>query len=228
MNHRKFIIKLVVLTFAMQAGLSAAENQTNGGSQIKSQGESDMIDIFDGCHPKIKPSCQARVVCTGSNTIHGDNPRSIQIAMKIATAVANAELVKFIGNRRKVLEDIKTLDKTYEKNSAAGKQTQSEFGQLVSFVTSATGEEMLQGVTVLGGKVDMEEGKVSVVIGQSCDSVSTAQAIKGKMQQGQAQSEGNLSGGNANSPENATGMVGGPEVHFGATRSKTQKPKDDF
>lgn len=227
MNHRKFIIKLVVLTFAMQAGLSIAENRTDGNPQLKTQGESDLIDLIDGCHPKIKPSCQARVVCTGSNTIHGNNPRSIQIAMKIATAKANAELVKFIGNKVKVLEEIKTLDKTYEKNSAAGKQTQSELGELSNSVLSASGEEMLQGVTVLGGKVDIEEGKVSVVIGQSCDSVSTAQAIKGKMQQGQAQSEGNSSGGTANSSENST-VIGGPEVHFGATRSRTQKPTDDF
>jgi hypothetical protein len=227
MNHRKFIIKLVVLTFAMQAGLSIAENRTDGNPQPKTEGESDLISDFDGCHPKIKPSCQARVVCTGSNTIHGNNPRSIQIAMEIATAKANAELVKFIGNKVKVLKEIKSLDKTYGKESGAGKQTQSELGQLVSFVTSATGEEMLQGVSVIAGKVDMEEGKVSVVIGQSCDSVLTAQGIKGKMQQGQSQREGNSSGGTANSPENST-AIGGPELHYGATRSKTQKPTDDF
>lgn len=227
MNHRKFIIKLVVLTFAMQAGLSIAENRTDGNPQLKIQGESDLIDAIDGCHPKIKPSCQARVVCTGSNTIHGDNPRSIQLAMKIATAKANAELVKFIGNKVKVLEEIKVLEKKYEKENGAGKQTQSEFGELSNSVYSTSGEEFLQGVSVIGGKVDMEEGMVRVVIGQGCDSVSAAQGIKGKMQQGQSQREGNSSGGTANSPENST-AIGGPELHYGATRSRTQKPTDDF
>ncbi|MBP0132880.1 MAG: hypothetical protein ITD31_05805 [Nitrosospira sp.] len=227
MNHRKFTIKLVVLIFAMQAGLSIAENRTDGNPQPKTEGESDLISFIDGCHPKIKPSCQARVVCTGSNVIHGNDPRSIQLAMKIATAKANAELVKFIGNKVKVLEEIKQLDKTYGKESGAGKQTQKELGELSNSVISTSGEEFLQGVRVIGGMISIEDSVVRVVIGQSCDSVSTAQGIKGKMQQGQAQREGNSSGGTANSSENST-VIGGPEVHFGATRSRTQKPTDDF
>ncbi len=202
----------------------ANEVQVQNQVKVQNQGESDMIDPIDGCHPKIKQSCQARIVCTGSSTIHGDNPRAIQVAMKVAQSNANGELAKYLGNKTKVNEDIKQLDRTYSKESGAGKQTQSELGILVSQVNSTSAEQFLQGVAVIGGKVDIPAGKVSVVVGQGCESVAAAQGMSQKMQQGQAQQSGASSSTSSQGAE----AMGGPQIHYGTGGSVIQRPKDDF
>lgn len=220
--------KLVVTLCAITSVLSipnafGQQLQPANEVQVRNQGESDMIDPFPGCKPKIKPECHARIVCTGVSTIHADNPRAVQVAMKVAQSNANGELAKYLGNKTKVNEDIKQLDRTYSKETGAGKQTQQELGILVSQVNNTSAEQFLQGVAVIGGKVDMQAGTVSVVIGQSCDTVATAQGITQKMQQGQAQQSGSV-GNSAQSGE----VMGGPQVHYGKPGSVVQRPTNDF
>lgn len=217
-------LALLAIISAFQIGNAAAQQlQPANEVQVKNQGESDMIDPFPGCKPKVKPECHARIVCTGISTIHADNPRAVQVAMKVAQSNANGELAKYLGNKTKVNEDIKQLDRTYSKETGAGKQTQQELGILVSQVNNTSAEQFLQGVAVIGGKVDMQAGTVSVVIGQSCDTVATAQGISQKMQQGQAQQSGGA-GGSGQSAE----VMGGPQVHYGKPGSVVQRPTNDF
>lgn len=217
MNKKIIGILLILIMPSVMAQQLQPANQT--GPQ--NTGESDMIDPIDGCHPKVKQNCQARIICTGSSSIHGDNPRAIQVAMKVAQSNANGELAKYLGNKTKVNEEIKQLDKTYEKSSSAGKQTQTELGILVSQVNSTSAEQFLQGVAVIGGKVDIQAGKVSVVVGQGCDSVAAAQGMSQKMQQGQAAQQAGASAQGATA-------TGGPQVHFGTPGSVIQRPRDDF
>lgn len=220
---KKIKFVMVAIT-AMACGVASAQQlQPANEVQVRNTGESDMIDSFQGCKPKVKPECHARIVCTGISTIHADNPRAVQVAMKVAQSNANGELAKYLGNKTKVNEDIKQLDRTYSKESGAGKQAQQELGILVSQVNNTSAEQFLQGVAVIGGKVDMQAGTVSVVIGQSCDTVATAQGISQKMQQGQAQQSGGSGGGNSSGE-----VMGGPQVHYGKAGSVIQRPTNDF
>lgn len=214
---------IVILAVISSVGVNAQQLQPANEVQVRNTGESDMIDPFQGCKPKVKPDCQARIVCTGISTIHADNPRAVQVAMKVAQSNANGELAKYLGNKTKVNEDIKQLDRTYSKESGAGKQTQQELGILVSQVNNTSAEQFLQGVAVIGGKVDTQAGTVAVVIGQSCDTVATAQGISQKMQQGQAQQSGGAGAGNASGE-----VMGGPQVHYGKAGSVVQRPTNDF
>lgn len=226
--RRNDSIALSVLFAALMIpAVAFSQKQPANEVQVQTQGESDLIDFFDGCKPKVKQSCQTRIVCTGSHTIHGNNSRSVQTAMKIASAKANSELTKYLGNKNKVIEDIKLLDKTYSKEDAKGSQTKQELGELTSIVMNTTSEQFLQGVSVIGGKVDMAAGKVTVVVGQGCESVAVAQGMSRKMQQGQAQQSGNVSSDSATNQEAEAG-VGGPQVHFGTPGSIIQKPTNDF
>lgn len=229
MNSRKIVGR--VLSAVMFGGFAiaaaSAQTQPSNEVQVQRQGESDLISLFEGCKPVAKPTCKARIVCTGMTSIHGNNPRAIQTAMRIAQGRANGALALYLGNKAKAIEEIKQLDKTYGKENAAGSQTQTEFGDLISSVNSRTAEQFIQGVAVIGGKVDLSAGTVAVVIGQGCESVAAAQAMTGKMQQGQAQQQsGSVSGTNP-SADGAIG-VGGPQIHFGAPGSIEQKPKNDF
>jgi hypothetical protein len=220
-----FRILVTILAALSLPTLAFAQKQPANEVQVQNQGEADLIDFFDGCKPKVKQSCQTRIVCTGSHTIHGNNARSVQTAMKIASAKANSELSKYLGNKNKVLEDIKILDKTYSKDDSQGVQTKQELGELTSIVMSTSAEQFLQGVAVIGGKVDMTAGKVTVVVGQGCDSVAIAQGMSRKMQQGQAQQSGGVSG--VESTDAGSG-VGGPQIHNGAPASVMQRPTNDF
>ena len=217
-------LSLLIFTTGADAQQLQPANEVQVQAQAQPTGEADMIDPFQGCKPKVKPSCQARIVCTGISTIHANNPRAVQVAMKVATSNANGELAKYLGNKTKVNEDIKQLDKTYSKESGAGTQAHQELGILSSQVNSTSAEQFLQGVAVIGGKVDMQAGLVSVVIGQSCDTVATAQGISQKMQQGQAQQQ---SGGGAPTGQSGETM-GGPQVHYGKPGSVIQRPTNDF
>jgi len=208
-------------------GAASAQTQPSNEVQVQKQGEADLISLFEGCKPVAKPSCQARIVCTGMTSIHGNNPRAIQTAMRIAQGRANGALAMYLGNKAKAIEEIKQLDKTYGKESAAGSQTQTEFGDLISSVNNRSAEQFIQGVAVIGGKVDLSAGTVAVVIGQGCDSVAAAQAMTGKMQQGQAQQQGGSMSGTNPSADGVVG-VGGPQVHYGTAGSMEQKPKNDF
>ena len=190
-------LSLLIFTTAAGAQQLQPANEVQVQAQAQPTGEADMIDPFQGCKPKVKPSCQARIVCTGISTIHANNPRAVHI---------------------------KQLDKTYSKESGAGTQAHQELGILSSQVNSTSAEQFLQGVAVIGGKVDMQAGLVSVVIGQSCDTVATAQGISQKMQQGQAQQQ---SGGGAPTGQSGEAM-GGPQVHYGKPGSVIQRPTNDF
>ncbi len=220
------ILAIVAPTVFAQQLQPANEVQVKSNPQVQNQGEADMIDPIQGCHPKIKPSCQARIVCTGISTILGKTPRAVQVAMKVAQSNANGELAKYLGNKTKVNEDIKQLDRTYSKESGAGTQTQTELGVLVSQVNSTSAEQFLQGVAVIGGKVDMQAGLVSVVIGQGCESVAAAQGMGQKMQQGQAAQQSGTSGGAA--AAQGSEPMGGPQVNYGTPGSVIQRPKNDF
>ena len=222
------IIRTLFTVAIFSANVVNAQTANSPAPQL--QGESDMIDLIDGCHPKAKPNCQARIICTGSSAINGKNSRDVQTAMKVASTKANSELAKYLGNKLKMTEDIKELEKTYSKENSQGSQTQQEFGQLVSYVNSVSTEQFLQGVAVLGGKVDMGAGKVSVVIGQSCDTVNAAQSLTQRMQQGNNQSSSEATGSNqsASSGSQNDGGVGGPNINVGTPRSATQKPSNDF
>ena len=178
--------------------------------------------------PKLKPSCQARIVCTEWASIHGKDARAVQVAMKIARSNANAELAKYLGNKMKVTEDIKQLDKVYSKESGAGSETQRELGELVSQVNSTSAEQFLQGVAVIGGKVDLAGGKVAVVIGQGCDSVAAAQSMSQRMQQGQAIQKQSGAAGTGSSPAASNPALGGPQIHYGQPAAAIQRPSDDF
>lgn len=229
MNSRKIVggVLSAVMFSGFAIGTATAQTQPSNEVQVQRQGESDLISLFEGCKPVAKPTCKARIVCTGMTSIHGNNPRAIQTAMRIAQGRANGALALYLGNKAKAIEEIKQLDKTYGKENAAGSQTQTEFGDLISSVNSRTAEQFIQGVAVIGGKVDLSAGTVAVVIGQGCESVAAAQAMTGKMQQGQAQQQsGSVSGTNP-SADGAIG-VGGPQIHFGAPGSIEQKPKNDF
>ena len=215
---------IIPCVFAQQLQ-PANEVQVQNQAQVKSQGEADMIDLIDGCHPKVKQNCQARIVCTGSGNIFGDNPRAIQVAMKLAQSNANGELAKYLGNKTKVNEEIKQLDRVYSKESGAGKQTQAELGVLISQVNSTSTEQFLQGVAVIGGKVDVPGGKVQVVIGQGCESVAAAQGMSQKMQQGQATQQ---PGGSSSPTSQGNEPMGGPQIHYGTGGSGVQRPKSDF
>jgi hypothetical protein len=212
---------------AIAVNASIAQTQPSNEVQVQKQGEADLISLFEGCRPVAKPSCQARIVCTGMTSIHGNNPRAVQTAMRIAQGRANGALAMYLGNKAKAIEEIKQLDKTYGKESAAGSQSETEFGDLISSVNNRTAEQFIQGVAVIGGKADLAAGTVSVVIGQGCESVGAAQAMTGKMQQGQAQQQGASTDGGA-SGSDVPGGVGGPQVHYGTATSIEQKPKNDF
>lgn len=220
---------IVALFTALSApAIAIAQKQPVNEVQVQNQGESDLIDFFDGCKPKVKQSCRTRIVCTGSHTIHGNNARSVQTAMKIASAKANSELSKYLSNKNKVLEDIKILDKTYSKDDSQGVQTNKELGELTSIVMSTSAEQFLQGVAVIGGRVDMDaagKGKVTVVVGQGCESVAIAQDMSRKMQQGQAQQSGGVSGVESS---DVGGGAGGPQIHYGTPASVIQRPTNDF
>jgi hypothetical protein len=229
MNSRKIIGRAlsVLILNGFVLGIAAAQTQPSNEVQVQRQGEADLISLFEGCKPVAKPSCQARIVCTGMTSIHGNNPRAIQTAMRIAQGRANGALALYLGNKAKAIEEIKQLDKTYGKENAAGSQTQTEFGDLISSVNNRSAEQFIQGVAVIGGKVDLSTGTVAVVIGQGCESVAAAQAMTGKMQQGQAQQQSGSASGANPSADGAIG-VGGPQIHFGAPGSMEQKPKNDF
>lgn len=221
-----------VLSVAILNGIflnaAFAQTQPSNEVQVKKEGEADLISLFEGCKPVAKPSCQARIVCTGMTSIHGNNPRAVQTAMRIAQGRANGALAMYLGNKAKAIEEIKQLDKTYGKESAAGSQTQTEFGDLISSVNNRTAEQFIQGVAVIGGKVDLAAGTVAVVIGQGCESVGVAQSMTGKMQQGQAQQQGGAMGGTNPGGADGTVGVGGPQIHYGTATSIEQKPKNDF
>jgi len=229
MNSRKILggVLSIAIFNIFTLGAASAQTQPSNEVQVQKQGEADLISLFEGCKPVAKPSCQARIVCTGMTSIHGNNPRAIQTAMRIAQGRANGALAMYLGNKAKAIEEIKQLDKTYGKESAAGSQTQTEFGDLISSVNSRSAEQFIQGVAVIGGKVDLSTGTVAVVIGQGCDSVAAAQAMTGKMQQGQAQQQGGSMSGTNPSADGVVG-VGGPQVHYGTAGSMEQKPKNDF
>ena len=208
------------------SNVAFAQSQPSNEVQVQRQGESDLISAFEGCKPVAKPTCQARIVCTGITSIHGNNPRAVQNAMRIAQGRANGALAMYLGNKTKAIEEIKQLDKTYSKESAAGTQSQSEFGDLISSVNSRSAEQFLQGVSVIGGKVDLNAGTVAVVIGQGCESVKAAQSMTNKMQQGQAQQQGGIPG--ANPGANGEVGVGGPQLNMGKPSSMEQRPSNDF
>jgi len=224
MNIKSISASIFLLPLLSQPVFSQ-QLQPSNEVQVQNQGEADMIDAFQGCKPKIKPSCQARIVCTGMGTIHGNNPRSVQVAMKVAQTNANGELAKYLGNKTKVNEDLKQLDKTYSKESGEGKQTQQEIGVLLSQVNSTSAEQFLQGVAVIGGKIDMQKGTVSVVIGQGCESVASAQGMVQKMQQGSTSQQSGSGAGGSNPSQ---GVMGGPQIHQGTPGSVIQRPTNDF
>jgi len=220
---------LIILGFGtclnLYTNAALAQSQPSNEVQVQRQGESDLISAFEGCKPVAKPTCQARIVCTGITSVHGNNPRAVQNAMRIAQGRANGALAMYLGNKTKAIEEIKQLDKTYSKESAAGTQSQSEFGDLISSVNSRTAEQFLQGVSVIGGKVDLNAGTVSVVIGQGCESVKAAQGMTTMMQQGMSQ-QGGASGSNPSAGGEIG--VGGPQLNIGKPSSMEQRPKNDF
>jgi hypothetical protein len=168
--------------------------------------------------------------------MNGKNPRDVQTAMRVASAKANSELAKYLGNKLKMAEDIKELEKTYSKEDSQGAQTQRQMGQLLEFVQSVSAEQFLQGVAVIGGAVDMAGGKVSTVIGQSCDTVSGAQSMSQRLQQGSNQQSSTAgAAGATTSPSTTTAAPtdtgvssGGPNINVGTPRSTVQKPSNDF
>ena len=229
MNSQKIfggVLSSLTLNGFTQSAASA-QTQPSNEVQVQRQGEADLISLFEGCKPVAKPTCKARIVCTGMTSIHGNNPRAIQTAMRIAQGRANGALALYLGNKAKAIEEIKQLDKTYGKENAAGSQTQTEFGDLISSVNNRSAEQFIQGVAVIGGKVDLPAGTVAVVIGQGCESVAAAQAMTGKMQQGQTQQQSGAVSGTNPDANGAIG-VGGPQLHFGTSGSIEQKPKNDF
>lgn len=218
----------IAILSAFSTQIAFAQSQPSNEVQVQKQGEADLISLFEGCKPVAKPSCQARIVCTGITSIHGNNPRAVQTAMRIAQGRANGALAMYLGNKAKAIEEIKQLDKTYGKESAAGSQSQTEFGDLISSVNSRSAEQFIQGVAVIGGKVDLSAGTVAVVIGQGCESVAAAQTMSGKMQQGQAaQQQGGGSNGTSPVADGSMG-IGGPQVNYGKANSIEQIPKNDF
>ena len=149
------------------------------------------------------------------------------IAQKIADASARDQLARFYADKKTAIEKIKSRDSTYEKEDGKGKQTQTQFGQLIETVSNSSSEEMLQGVATLGGKIDLAGGTVTVVKGQGCDSVRTAKKLRGQMPKSQPGSTSNNSRSDSNVNVNED-VMGGPEVHHGQSKSVTQKPIDDF
>jgi hypothetical protein len=71
----------------------------------------------------------------------------------------------------------------------------------------------------------MQKGTVSVVIGQGCDSVASAQGMSQKMQQGNAAQQSGSGAGGSNSGQ---GVMGGPQIHQGTPGSVIQRPTNDF
>ena len=71
----------------------------------------------------------------------------------------------------------------------------------------------------------MQKGIVSVVIGQGCESVASAQGMVQKMQKGSATQQ---SGGGAEGSNPSQGAMGGPQIHQGTPDSVIQRPTNDF
>jgi hypothetical protein len=207
-----------------------AQVQPSNEVQVKSTGESDLISSMDtqGCFPTPpKASCQARIVCTGTADILGNKPRDISEALAIAKDNAEGEVAKAKGQQKKIVEQVKTLQKKYAKEDGAGSTTSSEYGRLLSRISDTSSDQFLQGVLVIGSKVDVKQGQVAVVVGVNCESLNAVQAISTRMQQGQAQ-QNNSSTGAGGASSSQGGVMGGPQLDSGSRDSFTHKPPNDF
>jgi hypothetical protein len=224
----------VAISTAFLSGFLAqgafAETQPSNEVQVKSAGESDLISSMDtqGCFPTPpKGSCQARIVCTGTADILGNNPRDISEALAIAKDNAEGEVAKAKGQQKQIIEQVKTLQKKYAKQDGAGSTTSSEYGRLISRISNTSSDQFLQGVVVIGSKVDVKQGQAAVVVGVNCESLNAVQAISTRMQQGQAQQNG-APAGVADGSSSQGGVMGGPQLDTGSRDSFTHRPPNDF
>lgn len=169
----------------------------DGNARDTSQRETSNVSVDDDerlvvsmnqetCRPRKTDTCKTRIVCIGLAPILGTSPTDILIASKVAENRAKGNLSLYIGAPNKVQEDLKQLQTNYSKNSESEKIVSNESGQLYSYITSNSAENFLQGVSVIGGKVDLKSRVAASVIGQSCETVASAQAISNEMRRGEA------------------------------------------
>jgi len=226
MNSRKIIggVLSVLIFNGFVLGIAAAQTQPSNEVQVQKQGEADLIALVEGCEAKAKPSCQARFICTGQSAIHGKNPSAIITATRVASVRAKGQLASLLGSQAKMEELTKDKSATYEQSSGSGTSSQTQLGQLYESVTSTSAQAYLQGVVVIGSEINLAQGFVKVVVGQSCDSRNAAQDARRASQQGESQS-GSMG---TNPDPNAGNVPGGPQIHYGTPQPSMQKPRNDF
>lgn len=226
MNFKKIFggaLSLLIVN-GMSINAALAQSQPSNEVQVQKQGETDLIALTERCEAKAKPSCQARFVCTGQSAIHGSNQSAVITATRIASARAKGQLASLLGSQTKMDELTKDKSSTYEQSNGAGTSTQTQLGSLYESVVSSSAQAYLQGVVVIGSEINLSQGFVKVVVGQSCDTRNAAQEARRSSLQGEAQ----VTGSGAASAGDGSQVPGGPQVHYGTPQSGIEKPKNDF
>ena len=217
------VLSLLIIN-SVSINVALAQSQPSNEVQVQKQGEADLIALTESCVAKAKPSCQARFICTGKAVIHGNNQSAVTTAERIASVRAKGQLAALLGSQTQMSELTKDKSSTYEQSSGAATSTQTQLGSLYESVVSSSAQAYLQGVVVIGSEINLSQGFVKVVVGQSCDTRSAAQEVRRSSLQGEVQ----VNSGASASSGGDNQVPGGPQIHYGTPQSGIDKPKNDF
>lgn len=228
MHYKKFTLAAVV---AIASGtVFAQQAQPSNEVQVQQQGQNSVVPgavnvPFEGCAEQPPtPTCQRRIICVGTGTIRLKGPDGVQMAKKSALLQANSAVAYF----QKSLADAQDSNKkqllSYSKEDGQGQSSNQEIGELTKEENSRRTQALLQGVVVVGGEVNTQEGYAKVYVGQSCKSIATAQGLQQQQETVGAQGVG-VNG----DPAAANGRVmGGPNINAGSAVSVNRPPSNDF
>lgn len=224
----KILAVSVACVFVSGAVLAQQAQPANEVQVHQAQGQTQVVPgavkiPFDGCAEQPPtPTCQRRIICVGDATIRLKGPDGVRMAKKSALLKANAAVANF----QKTLIEAQSSDKeqmlSYSKEDGAGKSSNQEIGQLQKEEVSQRTQALLQGVVVVGGEINTEEGIARVYVGQSCKSIATAQGL------GQQQSTGSGQGTGDGMEQPNARVMGGPAIGSGTVGSVSRPPSNDF
>jgi len=218
----KFTLGLVA--FAISANAMAQQVQPSNEVQIQGNppGVSTPKLPYQGCIQEVTPGCMARILCVGEAPLRVKTTSGVMTAKKIAQLKANSEIAAYVKNKAKLQEDYKNLVSTYQASSGAGEENKIQEGDLTELAYGRSAEEYLQGVQVIGGEVNIEQGYAKIYVGQSCKSIDGAKSLSARQQSAGVVSDSGQ--GNSGSAQ----VMGGPQLNQGMPQTSRQVPTNDF